>query len=180
MTPDPRRPVRAGSAPPPRLVCGLVEGKASAPVLRDPYNEVWIETFPSLEHSPELIDPDCHDCKGIVMVEQSTGAASAASTLVTRNLTLCSVALVVNTGTGKAYMAHLDSGSRARWPSGDDEKRPVSPATPRGGLLGRARFQYDEFMKEPGDKFVLLMAARSCRTAWKSTCSKKAARSCRR
>lgn len=149
-TPRPLNPAGWETAPARRVAVDKVPP-------RDPYLPTDIEEEPTQDRSPELLDPRLHDVKGIITVEQSKGASSASRPLVTRNLTICSALLIFNRTTGRVYMAHLDSGARAQWKSGTGDRRPVSPATPRRGLLGRDRFGYEDFMKVPGDKAVLMV-----------------------
>ncbi len=124
---------------------------------QDHYEPYLIEEFPSMEHSPLLLDRACTDVKGVVLVKQSEGAASATLKLVTRNVKQCTVLLIRNEATGKVWMGHYDSGARGHWSSSADGDRPASPATPRRGLLGRDRFGYEAFMNEEGAKKVLLV-----------------------
>lgn len=122
---------------------------------QDPYEPYLTEEFPSMEHSPLLLDRAGTDVKGMVLVRQSEGAASATLSLVTEDLRQCAVLFIRNGATGEVWMGHHDSGSGSI-PDAEG-KRPVSPATPRRGLLGRDRFGYEAFMKEPGAKTVLLV-----------------------
>lgn len=49
---------------------------------QDHYEPYLTEDFPSMEHSPLLLDRACTDVKGMVLVKQSEGAASATLPLV--------------------------------------------------------------------------------------------------
>lgn len=115
------------------------------------YTPTRTEKAPSLAHSAELLPPSGGRPKDVIVVEQSKGAASMFESLATFDLTYCAVILVFNLGSGKVLMIHHDSGVRAER-AGD-----VSPASPRRGLIGRDRFGYEAFMKEPGAKRVLLV-----------------------
>lgn len=132
-----------------------LDGGAESP--HDPHEPYLTEEFPSMEHSPFLLDRACADRKDMVLVKQSEGAASATLPLVSWGFKQCSALFIRNLETGKTWLGHHDSGSRAHWTSNPDGERPVSPATPRRGLLGRDRFGYEAFMKEPGAKTVLLV-----------------------
>jgi hypothetical protein len=131
---------------------GVGGGTAS---IQGHYEPCLLEEYPSMEHSPLLLERICTDVKGMVLVKQSEGAASATLSLVNRDLKQCAVVLIRNGATGKVWMGHHDSGSASM--ANSEGERPVSPATPRRGLLGRDRFGYEAFMKEPGAKTVLLV-----------------------
>lgn len=157
-TPQPASPV-AGQTAGARLnlAASGVDTLDSMTGQRDPYDPILIEEFPSHDHSPELLDPAHHDVKGVIRVDQSEGASSARAALHTGHLRQCAGLLIVNRETGWAHLSHLDSGTRAMWPDAADGKRPVSPATPRRGLLWRDRFGLEAFLKQPGDKYALLV-----------------------
>jgi hypothetical protein len=137
----------------PRLDQKRLDGGSAS--FQDPHETYLTEDFPGREHSPLLLEPDSSDAKGIVHVGQSAGASSASSWLVSRNFKQCSALLIRNAQTGEVWMGHHDSGSGSM-PNPEGE-RPVSPATPRRGLLGRDRFGYEAFMNEKGAKTVLLV-----------------------
>lgn len=171
LSQPPQSPRLAGTRESPCELCSPVTQMPAGPRLdqkapdvakaglEDHYSPYLTEECPSMEHSPLLVvDYSCQDAKGHVLVRQSEGAASATLPLVSRGFQQCSALLVRNMDTGNTWLGHHDSGSRAHWEkSSREDERPVSPATPRRGLIGRDRFGFESFMNEKGNKVVLLV-----------------------
>lgn len=152
---------RLGGRPPQGGVgASQPRGKADSKSPCENHRPAWVKHAPRGVHCPELLGLAKGGGTRVVLAGQSEGVASYRTPIVSMNFRHCCALIIRNLDTGETLVMHHDSGARSAWKAATVSHtgaRPVSPATPTRGLIGRDRFGYAAFMAKPGRKRLLLV-----------------------